>query len=83
MAESGGQHLRPGALISRYEVREVLGAGGFGITYKAFDTRLQCEVAIKEYLPAEFAIRESNQATVKPRNQDIAELYQHNRAILL
>ena len=76
MAEAGGQHLGPGARISRYEVREVLGVGGFGITYKAFDTRLHCEVAIKEYLPAEFAVRESDHVTVKPRSQDIAEYFQ-------
>jgi multidrug efflux pump subunit AcrA (membrane-fusion protein) len=83
MTETGGQYLGPGARISRYEVREVLGAGGFGITYKAFDTRLHCEVAVKEYLPAEFAVRESNQTTVKPRSDDIAELYQQGIARFL
>src|SRR2546423_10246167 len=32
----------------RYEIRRVLGRGGFGITYAATDRRLHREVAIKE-----------------------------------
>jgi serine/threonine protein kinase len=32
--------------------------GGFGITYLATDTHLQQSVAIKEYLPSDFAVRE-------------------------
>ncbi len=47
MADIAGQYLERGTLVSRYEIGEKLGAGGFGITYKAFDTQLHCEVAIK------------------------------------
>ena len=35
-------------LNSRYIVGRVLGQGGFGITYLAFDTQLQAKVAVKE-----------------------------------
>jgi len=35
----------------------VLGAGGFGITYLAFDHHLDGPVVLKEYFPAGFAAR--------------------------
>ncbi len=63
--------LPPGAAIDRYVVREVLGQGGFGITYRAHDTRLHREVAIKEYLPAALAVRPDG-ASVLPRSTEAA-----------
>ncbi len=77
MAEVAGHYLDRGTRISRYEVVAVIGAGGFGITYKAYDTRLLCEVAMKEYLPVELAARGSDQSTVLPRSQDVTEEYRH------
>lgn len=44
-------------LAGRYLIGRVLGQGGFGITYLAFDQRLQTKVAVKEFLPAEIARR--------------------------
>ena len=58
------QHLSPGARVSRYELREVLGGGGFGITYRAWDSRLHRDVAIKEFLPKDLALREPGAAAV-------------------
>ena len=49
--------LPPGSRIAEYEIVRVLGAGGFGITYLAFDHRLDGPVAIKEYFPADLAAR--------------------------
>jgi serine/threonine protein kinase len=45
------------AVLHEYRIEQVLGAGGFGITYRARDTNLDKDVAIKEYLPGELAMR--------------------------
>jgi serine/threonine protein kinase len=42
-----------------YRMDRVIGSGGFGITYVAEDTRLRTRVAIKEYYPAEFGVRDA------------------------
>nr|WP_325186624.1 protein kinase [uncultured Oscillibacter sp.] len=51
-------------LNSRYIVGRVLGQGGFGITYLAFDTQLQAKVAVKEYMPGEMATRTGTAVSV-------------------
>ena len=50
--------LQPGYKLHWYVIKEVLGRGGFGITYLAQDTNLDRPVAIKEYLPVEFSCRD-------------------------
>lgn len=49
--------LPTGYQLEEYRIEAVLGQGGFGITYKARDTNLNKLVAIKEYLPEQFAFR--------------------------
>ena len=45
--------LAPGTVISdRYIIGGMLGLGGFGITYKAWDKKLDTMLAIKEYYPS-------------------------------
>lgn len=54
-----------------YLVGKVLGKpGGFGITYLAWDTRLDIKVAIKEYLPFQIAARASDGTSVSIHTQD-------------
>jgi serine/threonine protein kinase len=44
-------------LDGRYRIGRVLGHGGFGITYLAWDDNLHLRLAIKEYLPRDCASR--------------------------
>ncbi|MDF1484457.1 serine/threonine-protein kinase [Ramlibacter sp. H39-3-26] len=44
--------LPPGTRLAEFEVQGLLGVGGFGMVYRAFDHSLFREVAIKEYMPS-------------------------------
>jgi serine/threonine-protein kinase len=59
--------LAPGSTLAdgRYEVRRVIGRGGFGITYEGLDHRLERRVALKELFP-ESAVRHGSTVLTPP-----------------
>ena len=63
-----------GTRLAEFEIRQVIGEGGFGIVYLAFDHSLQRTVAIKEYMPAALASRASDH-TVSVRSRRHAEAF--------
>ena len=46
-----------GYVLQNYRIEDLLGRGGFGITYRAIDLNLEKTVAIKEYFPKDIAFR--------------------------
>ena len=63
--QSSPMVLQAGYELHWYRVESVLGKGAFGITYLAHDVNLDRQVAIKEYLPGQFSIRNTD-LTVRP-----------------
>jgi serine/threonine protein kinase len=70
-------YLAPGTRIDSFEIGRVLGIGGFGITYKGYDHTLSCDVAIKEYLPSNVALRAGDGITVAPKSDQDQEVYSY------
>nr|AGS53139.1 putative serine/threonine protein kinase [uncultured bacterium contig00040] len=69
-------YLRPGEYLGgRYVVGTVLGAGGFGVTYKAWDTVLGAVVAIKEFYPGGLVSRMPGQRAVVVFTGEKADSY--------
>ena len=60
--------LPVGTNLFEFRIEQILGHGGFGITYLATDTNLDERVAIKEYMPSEIAVRTSD-STVRAKTK--------------
>ena len=72
MTAEHDQALPLGTRLGDYRLDALIGHGGFGITYRAFDTQLAKFVAIKEYMPVEFAMRRAD-GQVAPRGSRFAD----------
>jgi len=72
--QRSGNALPAGARLAEFEIRSVIGEGGFGIVYLAWDGVLQRQVALKEYMPATLATR-TQANRVAPRTDKSAETF--------
>ena len=74
--------LPPGTRIEEFVIEQGLQSGGFGVTYLARDESLGRRVAIKEYLPLEWAGRRAD-GSVGPRSASQAQDYEWGLARFL
>lgn len=69
-------HTLPvGTRLGEFEITGLIGEGGFGIVYLAFDASLQRQVALKEYMPSALASRSTATATVTAKSGKHAETF--------
>lgn len=71
-----------GHRLGELQLDEVLGIGGFGIVYRAFDRTLRRAVAIKEYMPSMLATR-GGDYTVSLRSERFAPAFDAGRGAFL
>ncbi|MEQ1778166.1 MAG: serine/threonine-protein kinase [Nitrosomonas sp.] len=69
-------HVLPiGTTLGEFEIIDIIGWGGFGIVYLVYDHSLQRQVALKEYMPSSFAIR-NNQGEISLKSESNREVFQ-------
>ena len=68
--------LADGTRLGEFEIRGLIGVGGFGMVYRAYDHSLQRDVAIKEYMPTALAGRAEGGLHISVRTTNDNETFQ-------
>ncbi|MGE9551074.1 serine/threonine protein kinase [Erwinia amylovora] len=66
--------LPVGYRFNEFEIKEVIGGGGFGIVYRAWDHQLERTIAIKEFMPTSLAVR-SDDLTLVLRSERFSKTF--------
>ncbi len=64
-------------LNNRYMIGRSLGAGGFGITYMAYDTLNDIRVCVKEYFPMGLVVRDRDGVSIQYSRQNRIQEFEH------
>ncbi|ORM69552.1 serine/threonine protein kinase [Pantoea rwandensis] len=70
--------LPAGYRFNEFEIKEVIGGGGFGIVYRAWDHQLERTIAIKEYMPVSLAVRAAD-LSLELRGERFQKLFSAGR----
>src|SRR4029453_7852262 len=73
-----GSALPVGTKLGEFELTGILGEGGFGIVYLAWDHSLERRVALKEYMPSALAAR-TGDASVQVKSERHRETFEAGR----
>jgi serine/threonine protein kinase len=70
--------LPAGYRFNEFEIKDVIGGGGFGIVYRAWDHQLERTIAIKEYMPVSLAVRAAD-LSLELRGERFQKLFNAGR----
>ena len=75
------QHLQPNTTLQggKYRIERVLGQGGFGNTYKGYNTEFEETVAIKEFFMKGVTERDETTSVVSVSNADNVQQFEEQR----
>jgi serine/threonine protein kinase len=71
-----GHTLPEGTRLEGLEITGLIGEGGFGIVYLAYDASLERKVAIKEYMPSSLAARAGASFAVSVKSERHRETFE-------
>lgn len=76
MPEMADNALPSGTMLGQYKLEQATAQGGFGVLYRAWDTRMNRRVAIKECFPASLCHRDAATGQVRPHSESLRPLYE-------